>query len=48
MLLLIKKNENSWARRTYGEGQRCIEGFGEEICGKETTRRRGEGSIKIK
>ena len=33
----IKKNVMGGACSTYGGGERCIQGFGEETRGKETT-----------
>ena len=33
----VEKDEMSWARSTFGGDQRCIEGFGGETWGKETT-----------
>jgi hypothetical protein len=33
----MKKNEMGGACRMYGGEERCIQGFGTEICGKETT-----------
>jgi len=33
----IKKNEMGWSCGMYGGKERCIQGFGWEICGKETT-----------
>ena len=33
----IKKNELGGASSTYGGELRCIQDFGGEICGKETT-----------
>jgi len=33
----IKKNEMGAACDVYGGGERCVQGFDGETCGKETT-----------
>jgi len=33
----VKKNEMGGACNTYGGEQKCLQGFGGETCGKETT-----------
>jgi hypothetical protein len=46
----IKENEIGWTCGTYGRDERCIQGFGGETLGKETTlkpRRKWEDSIKM-